>query len=1444
NSPNDMIISITETDTIGWILWDEVAPGKYRVWANDTNGNYYVWIDWSDWINNTDLQVPINKTSSGIFNYTIEFNNSFGGIGIPDSLNITIINPPVSNQPGSILTPTIGLENISWILQDEVGSGKYRVWVNYTNNDYYIWQDWQDWSNNTDLQVPINRSVVGIYNYTIEYNNSFGFFGIPNTTYVTVFENRTILHDGTSSPSYGKENTFFNFMVNFTDLDNRPPQEIKLNINQSTYVLQKMDVLDQNYQDGCIYNVSVQLSAGIYYYNFYAKGIFGDEVSYPYLAPNVNLTLQVYQDWKEEIRERVKKIKNILIDSFNFNLDYISYFTSLTINDSLNTINDEIFKKVFEYLADGFFKSAIDNIGSLGESSIQQGMSEFIIDLQDWFKTSGQDLMVDSLKETFNALGLLWGPGISVSSLNARLSEFYDLISKQQQIINKFQAFSDWLDGVTDSEPAFDLNEMINLLDNYYVSIFFNLHSGTSTFYLPNGVSVQLINFGDYMNIVQNIHDANSGLGFAGTTFSRVRQLVGYGNLVARGSIWGQSLGAINLAMKKAGDWIDKKIKELNLWGLGGQWLSSIYGAASFCNQTYVYPYILDEICNYIEGTQTGTLSLSSNSFKLSTSAANLEDIDGYLSDVNISNVISPDEYLTDIVNVHNLCPDSVQATLIQTVYVPINGSLVEIFKTFDSKQVSGSGTEQLTVYARAPSSDNFNMLPYLLDLELYLDSKLVDVHSGLFYVGTQELIDLVNDTANYTWNGTLQPGSTMLYQIETDGATSELVLKLLGSLSNMDIRIFDGDPNNGGNLTFGSYYNGTFVNLLDANYTGLDGNREFITIPNSGNANYTIEIVAVDLTKAEKYTLTVAELKEMPAILQADNFTSNIIINSSQTSFTFTLMLGNAGDANFTNLKIILDEISGNGITLQGNPSLIMVNLTNNSQTILLINYTLNSGTISPLSCFGRINITFENNTLIKSIFLNITFLPTTYFENLGGGTPATPFQWDFVIFLIILFITVGLSLTLGSYLYVHYKRREEPISKAIKPKLEKALQKQELKLKCFNCGKEYTEDQIAQFKQSNEINEITCVHCNESIQKMHCLNCEKEIELENLIQLYKGNELVCTECKELISLDKYKEKEPSQEEEKEKEEKQVDKEIERISKLGNFPKIYSAFIIMGILLISLHFFTTLALSPSKISPFTTFSTLTTPTGFFLTFLLLGLGMIGISIACLVKFRHKWESLILVGVYFLIYIAIQWLYPAFVYLYDPELSMLIYFTVPSEVVDFEFNLNGAMSSLIIIAFGLFSTLPIIKNISKKEKIENKRIPLMSIAMFLIAAILNILLPTGLNEEKILFILFLSLSILFLFVKPKYYSYIVFFMPLAIETVIMQLHLTIGNFIWSGFELSTIPILILGVIYSCIIIFGIILFSYSMIPNFKQKISEKIKKLKFLRIRNSRIIKK
>ncbi|NVM01370.1 MAG: hypothetical protein HWN67_03490 [Candidatus Helarchaeota archaeon] len=135
---------------------------------------------------NTDQNIPqICSDSNG--GAIITWQDKRDGI-LNDIYAQLIVNDsnPTSNHPIDIQTTPSGLEAIHWRLYDDHGAGKYRVWVNDNNNNYYEWIKWTSWDNNTYVLVPINRTALGTFNYTIEYCDYYNQTGISDTVIVKV----------------------------------------------------------------------------------------------------------------------------------------------------------------------------------------------------------------------------------------------------------------------------------------------------------------------------------------------------------------------------------------------------------------------------------------------------------------------------------------------------------------------------------------------------------------------------------------------------------------------------------------------------------------------------------------------------------------------------------------------------------------------------------------------------------------------------------------------------------------------------------------------------------------------------------------------------------------------------------------------------------------------------------------------------------------------------------------------------------------------------------------------------------------------------------------------------------------------------------------------------------------------------------------------------------
>ncbi|MFX0133585.1 MAG: hypothetical protein ACFFDN_08075, partial [Candidatus Hodarchaeota archaeon] len=176
------------------IAWRDNRSGNFDIYAQRINSTGHT--QWTD--NGTIICNAINEQdwheiiSDGSGGAIITWQDARDGAideHIYAQKTIGQVNqPPTSDQPDDINTTAGGTETINWTLYDDLGPGKYRVWANDTNGNFYVWVDWDFWTNGTSLDIEINRTAPGIYNYTIEYYDIFNAFGIPKTVHVNIID--------------------------------------------------------------------------------------------------------------------------------------------------------------------------------------------------------------------------------------------------------------------------------------------------------------------------------------------------------------------------------------------------------------------------------------------------------------------------------------------------------------------------------------------------------------------------------------------------------------------------------------------------------------------------------------------------------------------------------------------------------------------------------------------------------------------------------------------------------------------------------------------------------------------------------------------------------------------------------------------------------------------------------------------------------------------------------------------------------------------------------------------------------------------------------------------------------------------------------------------------------------------------------------------------------
>ena len=164
----------------------------------DSGGNYIIQLaNLPSGFEGGDEILVIATSNEYSGNTTISVNAS---VGYQKADNITLsAEKPTSNHPSdATYDENAAGKKIGWILTDNYASGYYKV---LKNSQTYV--SWKTWTNNTNLNVPIDTSSSGEWNYTIYFNDSVGEDGTPDTVIITIQESSSSQSDGALGGSGG-----------------------------------------------------------------------------------------------------------------------------------------------------------------------------------------------------------------------------------------------------------------------------------------------------------------------------------------------------------------------------------------------------------------------------------------------------------------------------------------------------------------------------------------------------------------------------------------------------------------------------------------------------------------------------------------------------------------------------------------------------------------------------------------------------------------------------------------------------------------------------------------------------------------------------------------------------------------------------------------------------------------------------------------------------------------------------------------------------------------------------------------------------------------------------------------------------------------------------------------------------------------------------------------
>ena len=261
---------------------EEPEPGEdlYVEYYNDTGGwsilDQFLGADPGATIYNGSHILPANALHSG---FRLRFRQSQGSGGSSDwwhfddvilksNSEIILISPydnasflsDLVNFTWNSLNPTFGPVNYSFQISN----------ISDFSNIIFDISEINETVIKTIHSVYINYST-GLYYWRVRptFNSLLGNWSDYFMFNLTYNEDSPILTSGSVLPELGDQFSLFNFTVIYTDQNNNSPEFVNVSINGTINAMEKVDPLDFNYSDGCLYQFLTYLNPDSYNYTYY-----------------------------------------------------------------------------------------------------------------------------------------------------------------------------------------------------------------------------------------------------------------------------------------------------------------------------------------------------------------------------------------------------------------------------------------------------------------------------------------------------------------------------------------------------------------------------------------------------------------------------------------------------------------------------------------------------------------------------------------------------------------------------------------------------------------------------------------------------------------------------------------------------------------------------------------------------------------------------------------------------------------------------------------------------------------------------------------------------------------------------------------------------------------------------------------------------------------------
>ncbi|MBD3230165.1 MAG: hypothetical protein GF329_18445 [Candidatus Lokiarchaeota archaeon] len=274
-------------------------------------------------------------------------NNSFTpGLGFPNSTNFTfrVLYHDYNNDPPQDMLLYINNTPFQMIKENssdlDYSDGASYIYEDQLPRGYYYYYFWS--TSSCELDEPFR------------FPNKDMFKGPPVNT-------PPMLLDGCVSPESGEGVEMYNFTVNYTDLDDDSPKYLNVIIDNRSFPMEKSDISDNRYDDGCAYFYSTLLSSKNHSYYFITYD--GMNVSRspetgcfygPHVCFDANLThndsiLHVEAEWSNGDPQGILNfsVYDVILDTFVYQELVNISGGMFSCNYDLSNVHDGLYRAIF-----------------------------------------------------------------------------------------------------------------------------------------------------------------------------------------------------------------------------------------------------------------------------------------------------------------------------------------------------------------------------------------------------------------------------------------------------------------------------------------------------------------------------------------------------------------------------------------------------------------------------------------------------------------------------------------------------------------------------------------------------------------------------------------------------------------------------------------------------------------------------------------------------------------------------------------------------------------------------------------------------------------------------------------------------------------------------------------------------------------------------------------